>query len=53
MAGSEPLPLVATRRGLDLDDVGPEAAEELRGIGQRLHLLEGEDPGPSQGSREI
>jgi hypothetical protein len=28
---------------LDLHDVGAEAGQELGGVGERLHLLEGED----------
>ena len=28
---------------LDLDDLGTEAPQQLGGVGERLHLLEGED----------
>jgi hypothetical protein len=35
-------PQVAALRVLDLDDLRPEAGQELRGVGEGLHLLEGE-----------
>ncbi len=44
MAGMAAAPEVAGAGRLDLDHVGTEAAEQLGGVGQRLHLLEGQDP---------
>ena len=35
---------IAGARRLHLDDVGAQPAEQLGGVGERLHLLEGEDP---------
>ena len=34
---------VARAGRLDLDHLGPEAPEQLGGVGERLHLLEGQD----------
>ena len=42
---------VARTRGLHLDDLCTEAAEQLRGEGQRLHLLERQDPHTLKGLR--
>ena len=41
--GCDPRPGLAAQR-LDLDDVGAEAGQQLRGVRQRLHLLGGEHP---------
>ncbi len=43
MAGSDPRPESPGARVLDLDDVGAQAGEQLGGVGQRLHLLGGQD----------
>ena len=43
IAGERPAPGLAVHGVLDLDDLGAEAGEQLGGVGQRLHLLGGED----------
>ena len=42
-AGEARSPEVTRAGRFDLDHLGTEAPQELRGVGQRLHLLEGED----------
>ncbi len=43
IAGDGAAPEVARAGRLDLDHLGAETPQQLRGVGQRLHLLEGED----------
>ena len=42
-AGEARAPEVTRAGRLDLDHLGAEAPQQLRGVGQRLHLLEGEN----------
>ena len=42
-------PEVARAGRLDLDHLGAEAPEQLRGVGERLHLLEGENAHAGEG----
>ena len=43
--GGHGAPAEVARAGrLHLDDLGTEPAEQLGGVGERLHLLEGQDP---------
>ena len=50
--GSEPRPRSPPFGDLDLHHVGAEAGEQLGGVGQRLHLLEGEHPHAVEGLAE-
>ena len=43
MVGVEPLSQVASHRVLDLDHLRTHAGHELGGVGERLHLLDGQD----------